>query len=90
MKSLSGGLDLDGLFGMRSHVHLPLLPRPLGFLINALAYAVIFGIALLSMKLLIRHLRIRRGKCASCGYNLADLKICPECGLPAKPRTMPQ
>ncbi|MCA9306220.1 MAG: hypothetical protein R3B46_09150 [Phycisphaerales bacterium] len=68
-----------GLF--RDWSVLPLLPIPLGFTINTLFYATILFTSLFGFTVARRYSRARKGLCRACAYDLADLNICPECGL---------
>jgi hypothetical protein len=77
--------------GRKDETHLPLLPRPVAFLVNTLFYAAILALPL-SVFPIRRRLRARRGRCPKCGYDLAGLRRaagkegadpaapCPECG----------
>lgn len=71
---------------------LPLLPRPFPFLVNTFVYAITSGVVWLSATHALQQtrswLRIRRGLCRKCGYDLTGLETCPECGTYAKPRRM--
>jgi hypothetical protein len=62
---------------------LPVRPIPLGFAVNTGAYAslcagVLFGAS--GLRRLRRQRRRARGRCTRCGYQLAGLSTCPECG----------
>ncbi len=71
-------------------VNIPLRPRPIPFAANWIIYTFILLTPCLVLSLVRKKLRRDRGLCRKCGYEIADLDICPECGLPAEPRTMPQ
>ncbi len=63
----------------------PLLPlRPIwpGFALNTLFYAVILWLLIAGRFALRRSLRVKRGQCFACGYDLghAEHAACPECG----------
>ena len=60
---------------------LPFRPIWPGFAINALLYAAILWLPIAPFKLR-RNLRVKRGLCLNCGYDLrgAEHKVCPECG----------
>lgn len=68
---------------------LPLMPIPLGFLLDAVVYAVAGrGMVELARRSR-RWLRARRGRCSRCGYDLSGLppgRACPECGRPISAR----
>ncbi len=59
---------------------IPLAVIPTGLALNWLFYAPLFYLLLSAMPC-VRHVRrIRRGLCTRCGYDLAGLASCPECG----------
>lgn len=59
---------------------LPLTAIPAGFVLNTLFYAAILALPL-SFFPIRREFRARRGRCRTCGYDLAGLGGgCPECG----------
>lgn len=59
---------------------LPVMPMWPGFAVNTLMYGAIAGAALFGPGMVRRTLRRRRGGCTACGYDLAGLRLCPECG----------
>lgn len=59
---------------------IPLLPIPLGFMLNTLFYAAILFTLRAAHTMTRRALRVRRGRCPACGYDASDLPRCPECG----------
>lgn len=65
---------------------LPLRPLAVGFAFNALLYTMVaFGV--LTMVARWRASRRRHvGQCAACGYELAGLRTCAECGKVNEPR----
>lgn len=72
-------------------VHLPLRIHPSGFLTNwGILFCIIITPTLLyrARKKYITQRRLEKGLCGKCGYTLANLKTCPECGTSAKPRRM--
>lgn len=60
--------------------HLPLMPVWPGFFVNSLLYSAIACALLCGPGMARRLRRRRRGWCISCGYDLAGLPKCPECG----------
>jgi hypothetical protein len=83
-------LRVHGWFGGASG-RIPLTPIPAGFTINTFFYTAILALPL-SVFPIRGHLRARRGRCPTCGYDLAGLRgvagnagnggavPCPECG----------
>lgn len=66
-------------------LRLPIRVHPLGFVINTLLTGAlcIFPFVLLRLrKAWIAQKRLQYGRCEACGYDLADLTTCPECGTP--------
>ena len=61
---------------------LPLLPMWPGFAVNTLFYAIILWLLIPGPFVLRRLIRIRRGRCPKCGYDLRGDHDggCPECG----------
>jgi len=59
---------------------LPLLPITAGFITNTLIYASVLWLAFVALGVLRTSRRRRRGQCLACGYDLAALPRCPECG----------
>ncbi len=59
----------------------PILPLFPGLLLNTLFYATLFSTPYL-LRQTRRHLRLRRGHCPRCDYNLLNdfTNPCPECG----------
>ena len=65
---------------------LPLRPLAVGFTVNALLYTMV-AFWVLSIIARWRASRRRRvGQCAACGYELAGLRTCAECGKVNEPR----
>lgn len=66
---------------------LPIVPRPLLFVINTAAFAtILFGAWRFVLALRSRHRR-RRGRCGRCGYGpWIGQGPCPECGHPTSRR----
>jgi hypothetical protein len=58
----------------------PLMPFWPGLLADGLLYAILVGSLVLGLAAARRWLRLRRGQCLRCGYTLAGLPKCPECG----------
>ncbi len=68
-------------WGLPLGTRLPLRPRPVLLIANALVYATVL-IAIAAMWRAGRERwRGRGGRCVACGYELAGLAACPECGL---------
>lgn len=69
---------------------LPIRPMAMGFGADAVFYALLawlpFG-AFVGMRTVIRA---RAGRCLTCGYQLADLAQCPECGRDLARRDSPE
>ncbi len=63
--------------------HLPLSPSPLGFIANTLLASVVIWLVAGGWKDVHRVMRLRRGSCVRCGYDMRGLSVCPECGLSA-------
>ncbi len=61
-------------------ITLPLRPLWPGFAVNAAFYAGVCWILLAVPGVLVRWRRRRRGRCPACGYELAGLDRCSECG----------
>lgn len=79
--SLAEGIRLPPSLARSPFVaHLPLMPVWPGFAINTLLYAAVAAALLAGPGKLRRALRRRRGQCTRCGYDLAGLAQCPECG----------
>lgn len=57
---------------------------PSGFILNTLIYSALSLPILLIPAALRRHHRARKGLCTSCGYDIAGLATCPECGTQKK------
>ncbi len=64
---------------------LPLRPIWPGFAINTVFYAAILWMLFAAPFALRRRLRIKRGLCPACGYDLrgSGASVCPECGKAA-------
>jgi hypothetical protein len=59
---------------------LPLRPLWGGFVLNALVYGCVTASLHAAGVGWVRHRRRRAGRCARCGYDVAGLERCPECG----------
>lgn len=59
---------------------LPIRPLWPGFAVNSLALAAIFFMLLTGAHAIRRSRRRRQSRCEHCGYQLASLTTCPECG----------
>lgn len=73
----------------REGYQMPIRPIPLGLALNTLFYAFIAAVPILLVPALRRRHRRLRGRCVACGYTLAGLSTCPECGVAASPRVLP-
>lgn len=70
--------------------HIPLLggtsivttPVWFGLAVNSAFYGFMVWLALFGTLALVRRRRRKRGQCDACGYDLAGLTLCPECGTP--------
>ena len=82
---VNGKTDLHWL---TSHRFIPLRPLWPGFAINTILYATTLWLLICGPFALRRHLRIRRGLCPACGYDLrhGEHDACPECGRLAAAR----
>lgn len=62
---------------------LPLQPIAFGFACNTVFYSFIWWIALVGITKSRRQLRLAKGKCVSCSYDLRGItsERCPECGI---------
>ncbi len=69
----------------RAQRPLPLLPVWPGFAVNTFSYATFLWLLTCLVIAVRRFLRLRRGLCAACGYDLrhAEHEACPECGVTA-------
>jgi hypothetical protein len=67
------------------HRLLPTAVMPIGFAINTSFYAAILWMMVAGAGVLRRKQRLRRGRCAACGYSLRKnvSERCPECGVTA-------
>ncbi|MBM4112130.1 MAG: hydrogenase maturation nickel metallochaperone HypA [Phycisphaerae bacterium] len=59
---------------------IPLLPIPIGFVVDTLFWGAIVAGATLLLRAFKRRCRIARGRCPGCGYELVGALRCPECG----------
>lgn len=73
--AIDAGIGVPGTF-----VRLPLRPTWPGFFIDAALYGGAVWILLVTPGVVVRWRRKRRGRCPACGYELAGLDTCPECG----------
>lgn len=74
-------LNPDGGWQRTAFPYLPLFP---GLILNTLFYAAIWWGLLALPRLIRRTLRVRRGLCPRCAYDMRGLTNahCPECGPP--------
>jgi len=64
-------------------MRIPLRPLLRGTLLNTMVYGLLVWLLVsIPLAILCVHRR-RRGRCVKCGYQLADLPTCPECGSAA-------
>lgn len=77
----------DQLPPQSSATILPTYPLIWGFAGNTLIYAACLVGPWLIGRALRRRLRTRRGLCGRCGYQVAGLAACPECGMTCAPTT---
>lgn len=84
-RGIRGGLPMPAQFERRPWAtRLPILPMWSGFLLNTLLYGAVAGVVLFgpgAVRRAARRARRRRGQCEACGYDLAGLPRCPECGM---------
>jgi hypothetical protein len=73
----------------RRHQLLPLDPVLPGFLLNTLVYASLPALVLTAVHLR-AHRRRRQSRCPACGYPVAGLPTCPECGQAVAAATLPR
>ncbi len=59
---------------------IPVWPIWWGLLANAALYGSVAAACLMAPRWVRRSMRRRRGQCVRCGYDLAGLRVCPECG----------
>ncbi len=78
VKRVAGGGD---------ETSIPVLPVLPGFVVNVLAYAGVWSLALCAPGAARRWQRVRRGRCGACGYDVKGIAggVCPECGTPTPP-----
>ncbi len=90
-----GGIDLppppDGKAPTLATIRaLPCRPIWRGLAADTLLFALAWSALLFVPPAIRTHLRIRRGLCPHCAYNLADLQpdsLCPECGHARAPKS---
>ncbi len=65
---------------------LPVVPVWGGFLVDAAAFGLVWGLLIVGVRLVGRCVRRARPGCAKCGYDLSGLTgdVCPECGSAVK------
>ena len=90
--TLAGGIqtpwyDVEpGLY--RIQIVLPIRPIWPGFAINTIFYTAILWLLFAAPGFIRRRIRIKRGRCGACGYDLRGQpasgdRTCPECGANA-------
>lgn len=73
------GFGVPTLSG-RTDIILPIRPLFPGLVINSVLYGFVLWIAFAAVSETRRVMRLRRGGCPKCGYDLTGLDGCPECG----------
>ena len=68
------------LFVRYREPRLPLRPTWPGFVLDVAFYWILCWASIFGLGALRRRLRRRRDRCVVCGYDLAGLAACPECG----------
>ena len=68
---------------LRFPLTMPLLVVWPGFAINVAFYGVLSWLLFFAPFTIRRAIRIKRGRCSACGYDLNGLMTCPECGAEA-------
>ncbi|MEQ8770179.1 MAG: hypothetical protein RIB60_06690 [Phycisphaerales bacterium] len=68
------------------YILVPLTPIWSGLVINTLFYAAVLFVLIHTGRLMRSGWRAGRGGCPSCGYSLAGVDTCPECGWAPKRR----
>lgn len=61
----------------------PLIPIGLGLLLNTATYGALVGAFFMFVSSCRRRVRRKRGLCVRCGYLVAGVAVCPECGCRA-------
>ena len=82
--------EIDHTSDLRAWL-LPLYPIWTGFAINTIFYAALLWLLTLCPFTVRRLIRIKRGHCIKCGYDLrgTDHEKCPECGATSVLRSKP-
>ena len=74
------------IYGLQLGAHrYPLRPLPLAFFVNTLAWSLVVLAAYLIHTRLRDRRRASKGLCTACGYPVAGMSVCPECGAPRVP-----
>jgi hypothetical protein len=66
--------------GFNDSVVFPLIPLPLGFVVNTAVYSAMCLLLVAIAGAGRTRLRVRRGECGACRYPVGGLRTCPECG----------
>lgn len=69
--------------------HIPITPLWPGYILNTLFWGGLFFAIEFAARFLHHRRRTRAGDCHHCGYTLAGLSKCPECGTPVPSDTQP-
>jgi len=78
------GIQSPIRFERRPQLHrVAIMPLPIGFAVNSLFYGMLVLLTLVGVRRMRQGSRRRIGRCFNCGYELAALPTCPECGSDA-------
>jgi len=83
-----GSLDISAIhkmLGLSKNIQtgLPVQPRPLGFAINTIVYALPVYVIWIGFAALRKRRRLSSSICTRCGYDVSGVGQCPECGMKA-------
>lgn len=77
------GREVAPWIGAAAWFPLPYGIRPLGFAASTLFWLAVLASPGIVFRTARRVVRLRRGRCVGCGYDVKDLARCPECGQAA-------